>query len=131
MNFSFKFLRGSYKNSLSYEKLTHKKFEASTRSSLAPSSGLKIEKWAKKCYFSKTFDKILKLIFLKQVDVKMLKYSLKNFNKSFKAVEQGLQHHQSSQNIAYFQKYLPFNQHKRQIHAFLCSHLGQNTSQVF
>jgi len=33
----------------------------------------------------------------------------KNCNKSFKAVEQGLQLHQSSQNIAYFQKYSLFN----------------------
>ena len=73
LNFFFKFLRGSYKNSLSYEKLTHKKFEASIRSYLAPSCGLKIEKWVKKCYFSKTFNKILKLNFLKWVDVKMLK----------------------------------------------------------
>ena len=69
----FKFFRGSYKNSLSYEILTHKKFEASIWSSLVPSSGLKIEKWAKKCYFSKTFNKISKLIFLKRVDVKMLR----------------------------------------------------------
>ena len=69
----FKFLRGSYKNSLSYEKLTHKKFEASIQSSLALSSGLKIKKWAKMCYFSKIFNKILKLIFLKRVDVKILK----------------------------------------------------------
>jgi len=80
----FKFLRGSYKNSLSHKKLTHKNFEASTLSSLASSRGLKVKKWAKKCYFSKTFNNIFKLFFLKRVNVKMLKKSWKIASKVLK-----------------------------------------------
>jgi len=67
----------SYENSLPHEKLNHKKFKALTQSSLAPSSGPKIEKWVKKCYFSKTFNKILKLIFFETGRCKNAEIKLK------------------------------------------------------